>query len=253
MTAIPTLVAHRGYMAHYPENSLKAMTTALKSGACLLEFDIQMAADGQFVLLHDADFRRTGDNPARVFDLTSKQIQSISVHEPQRFGTKFKPTRVPLLTEVLDLLNPCPKASALVEIKTESLDHWGVGKVMAQLVACLQPYRPQCQIISYSSAALEYARRLGDWPIGWVIRHFDRSHQQQAEQLQPDLLICNYQKIGETVPLWAGSWRWMVYDITDPELALSWAQRGADLIETADIGAMLSHPKLAQGACKHGL
>jgi hypothetical protein len=45
----------------------------------------------------------------------------------------------------------------------------------------------------------------------------------------------------------------MLYDIEQPQLALDWASRGASLIETADIGAMLEHPVLARRACRHGL
>jgi hypothetical protein len=43
----------------------------------------------------------------------------------------------------------------------------------------------------------------------------------------------------------------MLYDIMDPGTALDWAQRGAALIETADIGKMLQHPVLGRRACQH--
>ena len=56
---IPALVAQRGYMHTYPENTWLGLEAALKAGACWIEFDLQMCADGRFVLLHDADFKRT--------------------------------------------------------------------------------------------------------------------------------------------------------------------------------------------------
>jgi hypothetical protein len=43
----------------------------------------------------------------------------------------------------------------------------------------------------------------------------------------------------------------MLYDITDPELALQWAQRGITLIESRDVGAMLKHPQLHKASCDH--
>ena len=52
---IPQLVGHRGYMAHYPENTWLGLEAALNAGACWLEFDVQMCAGGHFVLLHDSD------------------------------------------------------------------------------------------------------------------------------------------------------------------------------------------------------
>jgi glycerophosphoryl diester phosphodiesterase len=61
---LPELVAHRGSLLRYPENTWLGLEAALKAGACWLEFDIQMCADGRFVLLHDADFNRTAKHPA---------------------------------------------------------------------------------------------------------------------------------------------------------------------------------------------
>ena len=55
---IPVLVAHRGYMERYPENSLSSIRAALESGACMVEFDVQMDAAGRLVLLHDDNFKR---------------------------------------------------------------------------------------------------------------------------------------------------------------------------------------------------
>jgi hypothetical protein len=46
----------------------------------------------------------------------------------------------------------------------------------------------------------------------------------------------------------------MLYDIVDPQRALSWAARGVELIETRDIGALLQDPSLAPaGAGNAGL
>jgi glycerophosphoryl diester phosphodiesterase len=42
----------------------------------------------------------------------------------------------------------------------------------------------------------------------------------------------------------------MLYDISDPDLALQWADKGAELIETRDIGTMLQHPLLQQRRCR---
>ncbi len=58
---IPVLVAHRGYMEKYPENSLSAIRAALEAGACMVEFDLQMDAEGQLILLHDENFKRTSE------------------------------------------------------------------------------------------------------------------------------------------------------------------------------------------------
>jgi len=50
---IPQLVAHWGFMARYPENSLEGLEASLRAGAPYIELDIQSTADGTLVLFHD--------------------------------------------------------------------------------------------------------------------------------------------------------------------------------------------------------
>lgn len=250
--AIPQLVAHRGDMQHYPENTWRALEAALHAGACWLEFDVQMCADGGFVLLHDETFRRTGDSGDSVFDLASLDIAA-SVHEPQRFGERFAATPVARLTEVLDRLAAFPGVRAMVEIKQESLDRWGLEPVIQKLIPLLETHRRQCTLIGYNAEVLSYCRQHSDLSVGWVLKDYDTLHEDSARRLAPDYLICNYTKIPRGETPWPGPWQWMVYDITDAGLALEWARRGVALVETADIGTLLEHPVLARRACRHGL
>ncbi len=250
---IPLLVAHRGDMTHYPENSLPALEAALRAGACMVEFDVQIDADGDAVLLHDADLRRTAGVDASLFELGTTQLRGFSVHEPARFGDRFRPLPPPLLTEALTLLEQFPDAGALVEIKAESLQHWGLDRVMDYLAGALHDHRERCTLISFEPLALAWLQRQGGWRTGWVLPRYDSRHEGQARALQPDLLICNHGKLPAAATPWAGDWRWMLYDITEPQLALDWAARGVEFIETRDIGAMLTDPLLGQRACRRGL
>lgn len=54
----PLLFAHRGGMAHAPENSEAAFRFALESGIGGLESDVRLTADGAAVLAHDGYFRK---------------------------------------------------------------------------------------------------------------------------------------------------------------------------------------------------
>ena len=49
--------AHRGGMAHAPENTLAAFRKGVALGAGGLESDVWLCADGQPVLIHDDQFR----------------------------------------------------------------------------------------------------------------------------------------------------------------------------------------------------
>ncbi|MDT8387093.1 MAG: glycerophosphodiester phosphodiesterase family protein [Thiogranum sp.] len=250
---VPQLVGHRGYLARYPENTRLGLDAALQAGACWLEFDVQRCADGQFVLLHDSDLQRTAGDSRSVFELDSQTLAACSVHEPQRFGNRFAGATVPRLAAVLEWLTGFPRARAMVEIKAESPDHWGLEPVMDPLLAQLEPFRDQCVLISFSYAAIAFAKQRSRVETGWVLSRYDERHRQQAQALRPDFLICNENKLSSQWQPWPGPWKWMLYDIIDPQRAMAWAAQGVTLIETADIGAMLQHPLLAGSACRHGL
>lgn len=249
---IPKLVAHRGYMENYPENSLQGLEMSLKAGACMLEFDVQMSADHELIVLHDSDLQRTAGLADSVFNLTASELSKISVHEPERFGDKFFKTPVSTLKEVMELVAAYPAATAFVEIKDESLTQWGLDYVMEALQKELETYASQSVIIAYNLNALQHVKQHGLYSTGWVLDVFDDDRHQKATQLAPDFLICNHRKITQGSEPWQGNWSWMLYDITDPELALQWAERGVALIETRDIGGMLQHAELLKESCNHG-
>ncbi len=57
--AKPLIVAHRGGAALMPENTFPAFDNAVRLGADLLEFDMQMTADDQLVISHDGTVNPT--------------------------------------------------------------------------------------------------------------------------------------------------------------------------------------------------
>ncbi len=250
---IPQLVGHRGDMLQHPENSWPALRAAVEAGACWLEFDVQMCADGKFVLLHDDNFRRTASRPQCVFELDAEDCRRISVHHPAAFADRFDPAPTPLLDEVLAWLSTQPDVRAMVEIKSESMKHFGREVVMHALLEVLEEHQSQCVLIAYDDLALQFAAGHASLELGWVLQRYDDTHQQRAEQLKPHFLICNQRKISAGKPLWSGDWRWMLYDIMKPEQALEWGQQGIDLIETGDITRLLKHPQLARRSCRRGL
>ncbi|WP_428623612.1 glycerophosphodiester phosphodiesterase family protein [Sedimenticola sp.] len=233
------LVAHRGYMERFPENSWCGIKAALEKGTRWVEFDIQMYQPGKFILLHDADLQRTANTTLSVFDLTESQLRQVSIHEPDRLGDRYNPEYLISLEDILAKLATFPLARAMVEIKEESLAHWDLESVMQPLLAILNRFKAQCVLISFSLEALNYARDNSDIEIGWVLRSYSDENINQASKLKPEYLICNHNKLPDNKPPAAGTWHWMLYDITDPLLASQWVSRGIDMIETRDIGTLI--------------
>ncbi len=243
--AIPQLVAHRGLMASYPENTLIALESALKCGAPYIELDVQCTADGKLVVFHDTELSRTTGVEGNLFEMSFDELKNIRAHEPERFSLAFFSQHIPLLDDIVVLLQQYPSASAFIEIKEESLQKYGTDNIMPDLLTTLDPVRSQCIIISYDRSAIEYTKKHSDFHTGWILHTYDDISHAHAKTLKPDYLIANHRKIPTNSDPWPGDWQWMVYDITDPELALHYASHNIPLIETRDVRRMLEHPVLA--------
>jgi glycerophosphoryl diester phosphodiesterase len=110
-------VAHRGYSAVAPENTLPALAAGVLAGATLIEFDVRTTADGVPVVIHDRTVDRTTSGSGQVSELTLDEITALDAGS--WFSPAYAGVRVPLLSEVLDLLRPHagPRVDLLLEIK----------------------------------------------------------------------------------------------------------------------------------------
>lgn len=238
------LVAHRGYSQCYPENTLSALQAALRVGARYVEFDVQFTSDQVPMVFHDEELQRITGVSGNIHRLTAEELSGLRASESERFGNQFSDEPVPTLEAVLQLLSQWPDATAFVEIKQSTVAHFGTEVVAQSMVAVLAAHQHNCILASFDAPVLQAAREAGMQRIAWVPTEWSDAARIQAEQLAPDFLFCHYQKIPKDDELWSGSWSWVLYDVVDPDVALHWFSRGAQLIETWDIGALLHDPRL---------
>jgi glycerophosphoryl diester phosphodiesterase len=232
------LVAHRGNAHEFPENTLPAFESALALGLRCLELDVQLSADGVPVVIHDHRLERTAAIPGTVFELRASELARLDACEPERFGERFRGTHIPLLREVLGLLDGRPDITLFVEIKRASLGQFGVDRVVTRVLETLKPVRAQCVVISFDLAAVYRARQISGGPIGWVLSDYDTHSRLKYETLQPEYLFCDHEKLPASGALWRGPWHWAVYEISTMSLALALAKRGVEYIETMCVSQM---------------
>jgi glycerophosphoryl diester phosphodiesterase len=233
------LVAHRGSARECPENTLPAFRSALDLGVRFLELDVQLSADHVPVVIHDPQLLRTAGKPGSVFDLSADELRQIEVAETGRLGDKFRGTRIPLLSEVLALLEGRPEATIFVEIKRESLAQYSHDLVVSRILDVVRPWRAQCVLISFDLAAVYRARQLGEVQIGWVLRQYDAHSQLKCEALRPEYLFCDQRALPESGSLWRGPWHWVIYEVETLARAQALAERGASYIETMAVRELI--------------
>lgn len=103
---VPQSIAHRGYKALFPENTLIALEGALRSGADGIETDVHLSRDGHVVIAHDASTLRCYGKPGTVWtqDFYGGGGASSS-GGMSTFTTVDEPhSRMPLLKDVLHLM-----------------------------------------------------------------------------------------------------------------------------------------------------
>jgi glycerophosphoryl diester phosphodiesterase len=240
LTPAPELIAHRGNAAEYPENTLPALRSALELGARCVEFDVQLSADRQPVLLHDSNLKRTAGLDRNALEMTWSELAEVSVNEESRFLKRYTDVGIPTLSQAVSLLATYPHATAFVELKRASLRTFGQEIFVRKVCETLKPIARQCVIISFDLAAIHHVRQVSSYRVGWVLSDYSNLSALKCEALAPDYVFCDHQLLSEgTSKLWRGPWRWAIYEVTSRKLALDLAARGAKLIETMAVRAML--------------
>ncbi|WP_435333392.1 glycerophosphodiester phosphodiesterase [Haloarchaeobius sp. TZWWS8] len=105
------LIAHRGFAAEAPENTVAAVEYAAAHGADLVEIDVRRCASGEVVVVHDETVDRVTGATGRVADLPLDELRGFSVYDSDQ--------SVPTLAELLDAIPP--SLGVNVELKERGL------------------------------------------------------------------------------------------------------------------------------------
>lgn len=102
MAAPVEVIAHRGFSARAPENTLSALEAAVKAGADAVEFDVSTAACGTPVLFHDPMLSRTTNGVGPLRRRTLEQLKALDAGK--WFSPDFAGERIPSFEEALAAL-----------------------------------------------------------------------------------------------------------------------------------------------------
>jgi glycerophosphoryl diester phosphodiesterase len=105
----PLILAHRGLVTEYQENSLPAIQAAIDSQYCDgTEFDVFLTKDNKVVLFHDENMKRLTGVDRSIYDMTwadLKTIQILPEIEVDGGIRKYNgPATIPLLEDALETI-----------------------------------------------------------------------------------------------------------------------------------------------------
>ena len=110
-------IAHRGWSAAYPENTLLAFEAAVKGGAKMLEMDLQFSADREVMIFHDENLERTTNSQGLLKKQTAAKLRQLDAGSWK--SSKFQGEKIPLLTEILAQFG----GRALLNLEIKSTAH----------------------------------------------------------------------------------------------------------------------------------
>jgi glycerophosphoryl diester phosphodiesterase len=171
------IVAHRGFSAKYPENTMMAFK-ASEYYADLVELDVHLTADGRVVVIHDATLERTTSGKGEVRAHTWEELKNLDAGSWK--SHEYAEARMPLLDEVVAEI--APKQRLLIELKNDA-DNKPYTGLVTHVLAIIAKYdmQTQCILQSFDPSYLEeiaklspetHTMRLIEWagdPLPWYI------------------------------------------------------------------------------------
>ena len=157
MNSLPAIIAHRGGRDWAPENTLIAFKKSVGAKVAGVEFDVHRCASGELVVIHDDDLNRTTNGVGLVKDCTLPELKRLSAG--LWYDKEFREERVPLLTEVLDVLEENMLID--IELKNSPIGYEGIEDDMLQTI---EPYRNRLHLTvsSFDHNCLRRLRALDD-------------------------------------------------------------------------------------------
>jgi glycerophosphoryl diester phosphodiesterase len=239
--AADQLVAHRGWPARFPENTILGVSAAIGRGATWIEVDVQLTSDGVPVLFHDESLKRSCGQKVRITQISIDALPSGSAAFPKQFGDRYADTSIDRLARLGPLLSRNPQVRVFVELKTESAMRHGHDTFFAAVDSVLRSFElPEgvTTVISKDQRLCQMAQTAG-WPIGWVLPKWDDASRRIAEPLAAEYLFCNVGRLPcRDTERWPGPWKWIAYTVNDADRIAEWLACGMQLVETDDIGLL---------------
>lgn len=235
------IIAHRGFSARAPENTLSSFRLAWDHGATACETDIHLTSDGRIVAIHDKDTKRVANVKKIVAQSTLEELQTLDVGSWK--GSKWSEERIPSLEQALATL-PQGDERFFLEIK----DGPQIVPALKNILDPLIRREKRIVLISFDFDAMVATKRAMPWATALLVAAGKDKQKKQREDL-PQLIT--QAKKAELDGLFLGNdWDWNkdmvrqvhdtglsigVWTVDSPEEARRLVAMGLDRIATNDL------------------
>ncbi len=149
----PLILAHRGLVTEFQENTMAAIKAAMESTNCDgCEFDVFLTKDNKVVLFHDENLKRVTGVDRSIYELTWKELQTLSVQRSIEVdgGLRYyeKEEKIPLLSDVLEELRG---RDFFVDIEIKAYrPRWSKRRTGSEVAKIVRATRTENQVVCSS-------------------------------------------------------------------------------------------------------
>ena len=228
-----TLVfGHRGASGAAPENTLEAFELAACMGADGVELDVHICRSGELVVAHDESVDRVADGTGMISALSLAELKSLRFN---RTHPEYKNARIPLLSEVFQLLRPTG-LHINIELKNSIVDYPDLERKVLEAVA--RDFDP-CRVLfsSFNHHSMLRMKQLDpSVPCGLLYEAILIRPWEYAKRLGMDAVHPHYSEVllpgGECAAAHAAGIRVNTWTVNAPEAMESVIREGADILIT---------------------
>jgi glycerophosphoryl diester phosphodiesterase len=178
------LIAHRGYSAVAPENTLASFRAALEKPILGVEFDVHLTADGVPVIIHDGTVDRTTNDEGKVEEKTIAQLRTLDAGS--WFHPQFAEEKIPTLEEVLALFS---ETAVHLYIEAKSPQNWSEQGIQ-NLIQLIDSWRDRCTLASFNHHFItEIKRNSPQLKIGYGLSNANQYSFNYLETLEGEKIV----------------------------------------------------------------
>lgn len=226
--------AHRGLSEIYPENTLLSFDKAMMAGATAIEFDVHQSKDGELIVIHDENIRKTFNGMGLVKDLTLAELKGFKCKNPRFENNEL--CKIPTLDEILEIIKNY-NLFINIELKTNLIHYSGIE---AKVISTLKKY-DLCNntlISSFNPKSLEICKGIDDKiKLGVLFnknkkRNLDFAINIDAYSINPKVYMVNKKLIDLSHN---NGIKVFSYTVNKPSIAINLENLGCDGIFTDNI------------------
>jgi len=151
------IIAHRGFAAYAPENTVVAWEQAILYGADSLEGDVRVSSDGTPVMIHDAAVDRTTDGTGNVGELTFAALAALDAGS--FYSAVFAGVAIPTFEDFLK----CAVKGRVKRIYPEIKGYRTAADITAMVDLVLAySLAEKCTFQSFNFGDFDYVRAVSD-------------------------------------------------------------------------------------------